>query len=204
MKILLPSPLVLLCFSWWLPFMGNMSVDTIPDATLWNKTKLVEHLFYIGNIPNNSTVSDMRVSYKKLNSMTVSIVVQQMSNTFKAYIAKAEKPLLLWTKVSTHPTKCTRMLMTNATALTWIFWCIGMFIVYLGLILIMAPLIMLVDIILFIGDMIEGMMYCIMIPVAFVILLMVVSFTCLAYHLALIVPLVLVCFGSAYYSCYWK
>jgi len=182
----------------------GMSVDTIPDATLQNRMKLAGNLFYIGNDPNNPIVGDMRVSYKKIDSMTVSIAVQQMSNNFTAYIAKAGKPMLLVDKGVHSSHKMYKDAHDCATSLTWILQCIGTFIVYLGLILIMAPLIMLVDIILFIGDMIEGMMYCIMIPVAFVILLMVISFTWLAYCPALMVPLVLVCFGAAYYSWYRK
>jgi len=190
-------------FNWWLSFMG-MSVDTIPDATLWNKTKLVEHLFYIGTDPNNPIVGDIRVSYEKVDSTTVSIVAQQTSNTFTAYIAKAGKPVLLVDEGVHSSHEMYKDAHDGATTLAWVLRCVGTLIVYLGLILIMAPLITLVDIIPFIGDVLEGATYCIMIPVAFVISLTVVSFTWLAYRPALMVPLVLVCFGAAYYSWYRK
>jgi len=190
--------------SWWLPFTGNISVNTIPDTTLRNKTKVVDQMFYIGKDPTNATLGDMRVSYEIIEPGTVSIIAQQSSNTFTAYIAKAGKPVLLVEEGTHSSEEMYQEARDEATALTWTLRVCGAIAVYLGLILMMSPLTTLVDIIPLFGVTIEGMTYCIMIPVALVISVTVVSLAWVAYRPAIAVPLLLVCVGAAYYCWYQK
>jgi len=156
------------------PFMGNFSVDTIPDTTLRNKTQVVEQVFYIGNDPNNATLGDMRISYEIIEPATVSIVAKQSSTPLQPIQPKPESLYYWWKKVSVARDK--------ATPNAWILRVCCPIIVWLGLILLWASCPALVAISPVLSDMVDRLAYGCLIPAALVISVTAVSLVWLSSH----------------------
>lgn len=109
--------------------------------------------YYVGADPKSPQVGDVRINFSAVTPGEVSVVSQQVGNTFEAYHASAGMDIeMLKRGVHTAQAMFQSALAAN-TMLTWILRAVGVFLMFLGLVLVFKPLSVLGDVIPMIGSM---------------------------------------------------
>ncbi len=110
---------------------------------------------YFGNDENNPSIGDMRVTVSSIFPETISIVAQQINNTFQAYRAPAGEDVSL---IEMGQLSSDQLYQNAADAnkqMTWVIRFVTLFLIFLGFVLILNPLSVLADVIPFIGSMVS-------------------------------------------------
>jgi hypothetical protein len=109
--------------------------------------------YYIGVDPKAPQVGDVRITFAAVTPGPVSVVSRQVGNTFEAYHASAGMDIeMLERGVHTAQSMFQSALAAN-TMLTWILRAVGLFLMFIGLVLVFRPLSVLGDVIPLIGSM---------------------------------------------------
>ncbi len=109
--------------------------------------------YYIGTDPKAPQVGDVRISFAAVPPGSVSVVSKQVGNTFEAYRAEAGRDIeMLKRGVHTAESMFQAALAAN-TMLTWILRGAGLFLMFLGLVMVFRPLSVIGDVIPMIGSM---------------------------------------------------
>ena len=124
------------------------SIDTI----LVPKSTTISGKVYIGSRnASNPKIGDMRVSFTRVGEMDVSIVAQQVANTFEPYVAENGEQVELL-EIGTMSAK---LMFANAQAsnkiMTWVLRLVGFVMMFAGLTMIFSPLVVFADVIPFLG-----------------------------------------------------
>jgi hypothetical protein len=124
------------------------SIDTI----LVPKSTIISGTVYIGSRnASNPKIGDMRVSFAQVGEMDVSIVAQQVANTFEPYVAENGEQVELL-EIGTVSAK---LMFANAQAsnkiMTWVLRLVGFVMMFGGLTMIFSPLVVFADVIPFLG-----------------------------------------------------
>lgn len=123
----------------------------IPD-NLQGKAKVVNQGFYIGDNPASPQVGDLRVKFTVVKPNDVSIIAQQIDNTFEPYRAKAGGTIELL-QMGVHSSEAMIQAAQDTNALlTWILRLVGFFVMALGLGMILRPLSVFADVLPLLGD----------------------------------------------------
>ena len=102
--------------------------------------------FYIGNTPSSPRISDMKVSFSVVLPTEVSIVARQTQNTFEPFLTRAGGSIeLLQTGIASAESMFQSAHASNNMT-TWILRALGLFLMFLGLKMLLAPLVVLADV----------------------------------------------------------
>ncbi len=123
----------------------------LPD-TLSGKAQVTSNTVYIGSDPATPQIGDVRVSFKEVKPMVVSLVANQMNNTFEPYNAKSGGTVELLVTGDQSAEAMFEQAQKSNTFLTWILRGIGYVLMALGFSLILAPLSVFADVVPFIGS----------------------------------------------------
>jgi hypothetical protein len=125
---------------------------TLPEP-LKQTMKVENGAYYLGADPKAPQVGDVRISFAAVPPGSVSVVSKQVGNTFEAYRADAGMDIeMLRRGVHTAQSMFQAALAAN-TMLTWILRGVGLFLMFLGLVMVFRPLSVLGDVIPMIGSM---------------------------------------------------
>ncbi len=102
--------------------------------------------FYIGTSPANPRISDMKVSFAVVLPSDVSIVARQTQATFEPFVTRAGGSIeLLHTGIVSAENMFQSAHSSNATT-SWILRALGVFLMFLGLKMLLGPLVVLADV----------------------------------------------------------
>jgi hypothetical protein len=120
------------------------------------KGKLENNGIYIGKNSASPEIGDLRVSFRVVNPGDVSIVAQQVGDTFEPFVAKAGGTIeLLQPGVFSAASMIKTAEKSNAM-LTWILRGVGFLLMFMGLALMLKPLSVLADVLPILGDIVSA------------------------------------------------
>lgn len=105
--------------------------EQLPDA-LKDKAKVVDGGFYIGEAPASPKVGDLRVTFKMVKPLNVSVVSTQKGNSFVPYVSSNGNSVELL-QTGTHTAEqMFQKAMDDNKALTWILRIVGFVLMMIG------------------------------------------------------------------------
>lgn len=122
---------------------------------LADKAKAHQQGFYIGEDPDSPAIGDVRIQFFETPSTEVSIVAQQIKNTFQPYQAKTGTIQLLQDGIHSADAMFTKAA-NDQILLTWGLRVGGFILMLIGFVMILKPLSILADVIPLIGNIVEA------------------------------------------------
>ena len=117
-----------------------------------NKAQVSSNTVYIGANPGSPQVGDIRISFKEVKPMTISLVANQVNDTFEPYHAKAGGTIELLQSGTFSAEAMFQQAQKSNTILTWILRVVGFVLMLLGFQLILAPLSVFADVLPILGS----------------------------------------------------
>ncbi len=130
---------------------GQSTAEALPEA-MKKRAKLDQGGYFLGEDPASPAIGDAKVTFHVVRPATVSIVARQIGNTFEEYRAKAGDSILLLTYGTVSADSMFKAAEESNAMLTWILRGVGFFMMALGLYLIFNPLVILADVLPFLGS----------------------------------------------------
>ncbi len=123
-------------------------------VSLGAKGRICNGMFYVGADPASPQIGDVRVSFKVVLPLDVSIVARQIGSTFEPYATKAGGTIeLLGTGVQSAEALFAQAQARNRM-LTWLLRLAGFLAMMIGLNLVFKPLSVVADVLPFLGDLV--------------------------------------------------
>ena len=111
----------------------------LPES-LKEKAKVTSNTIYIGEDASNSQIGDIRISFKEVNPMDISLIANQVNNTFEPYHADAGGTIELLV-TGTHSAEAMfQQAQKSNSIMTWVLRGVGFIVMLIGFQLILAPL----------------------------------------------------------------
>lgn len=136
----------------------RIEAAALPDARsrLGNAVHVKDGAFYIAADPAQPKAGDMRVTYKTTPNGPVSIVGQQTGRDLTAYPTSAGDQLLIVMPGIVPAATMFSRANTENTFMTWLLRLTGVIVMFIGFRLIMTPLVVVADLVPFIGSLISA------------------------------------------------
>lgn len=175
----------------FVPMEGNVKVP----AKLAGKAKAERNELYIPVGPSSPAIGDVKITFEVVNPVEISIVSKLNSNTFEPYHAKAGDSfeLLEYGKVSAQ--EMFKMAQDRNTMRTWIVRAVGCLLCVLGIALVFNPLVVLADVVPFMGDLLGAGIGLFALLLGSAISLLVISIAWIVYRPLLGIGLLVVAVG---------
>jgi hypothetical protein len=139
--------------------------DTVPlEASLAQKlagriqgpVQVADGRIYLGDEPSQPRVGDLRISFKIAPAGPASIVARQAGNGFAEYQTQAGDALLMVRAGTMSAADMFAAAQRENRILTWILRFAGVFAMFIGFLLILNPLVVVADVVPFIGSILSG------------------------------------------------
>jgi hypothetical protein len=131
-----------------------LPLDTAMLARAPNSAGIDANAYFVGTDLGNPQVGDLRISYRVLRPQTLSVVAQQVGNTFQAFRAKAGDDVLLIEAANLDAKTMFQTASSANVTLTWVLRGVGFLLMTLGLSLLLRPLVVVADFIPMIGSLV--------------------------------------------------
>jgi hypothetical protein len=129
----------------------DVSAKGIPPQ-LGNRAQRYMQGYYLGDNPSMPQIGDIRISHEIVQPTTISLVAQQVNNSFIPYQTEAGGTIdILETGAHTAQALFEQEQTAN-TMLSWLLRAAGLFVMFIGLSMILKPLSVLADVIPMIGN----------------------------------------------------
>ncbi len=119
---------------------------------LGDKAKIQGGGIYVGYNADSPQVGDVRITYKLLPLQDVSVVGKQTSGSFSTYTAKNGRQILLATTGTKDAAAMFQTAQDENTLLTWGLRVLGIFLMFAGFSMILAPIAVLASVIPLLGN----------------------------------------------------
>lgn len=143
-----------------LPASETVSLDPSLASRLAGRVQgpvqVVDGRIYLGENPSQPRIGDLRISYRLAPAGPASIIGRQAGNGFAEYQTKAGDALLM-VRAGTHsaPDMFAAAQRENRIT-TWVLRLVGVFAMFLGFTLILRPLVVVADVVPFIGSILSA------------------------------------------------
>ena len=117
------------------------------------RVRVADGGFYLGDDPANPKVGDTKVSFRVVKPGPVSVIAMQMGNTLGAYRTHADTKLEILKTGSHSAQEMFQAELAANAALTWVLRGVGFFLMFIGIYSVFRPIVMLVNVLPFLGDM---------------------------------------------------
>ena len=117
---------------------------------------VVDGTLYIGEAPSSPRIGDLRVSYKIAPGGPTSIVARQAGTGFAEYQTKAGDALLMVRPGTLSAADMFAAAQRENRIMTWILRFVGVFLMFVGFMLILNPLVVVADVVPFIGNILSA------------------------------------------------
>lgn len=128
-----------------------VTVEKKPVELKALKAVMHENDIYLGKNPAAPVVGDMRVRFKVVSPMQVSLVAQQKGSTFAPFQTSAGDALLLVREGTMNATQMFDAAQADNVAMTWVLRFLGWFMMLAGLFLVFRPVAIIGDRFAFLG-----------------------------------------------------
>jgi transmembrane protein TMEM43 len=139
-----------------LPDNQNMLVDAAMaealGARVHGPVQAIDGRFYLGDDPSQPRIGEMRISYHFAPAGPVSIIAQQSGSDFTPYQTKAGNRILMVTPGMSSAVDMFSDAQRENVIWTWILRFICAFIIFIGFKLILDPIVVIADVVPFIGN----------------------------------------------------
>lgn len=112
--------------------------------------------YYYGDSPSEPAIGDLRINFEVIRPLMISLIAQQIGNSFQAYKTKSGGSISLLQVGNYDSAAMFSQAFTENTILTWILRVVGFLIMTIGLNLISRPLAVLADVVPFIGSIVSS------------------------------------------------
>jgi Transmembrane protein 43 len=114
--------------------------------------QVVDGDLYLGNDPSNPRIGDLRISYRLAPNGNASIIGRQTGTDLTEYQAKAGDQLLMATPGVASAAQMFKAANDENRMLTWVLRFVGAVLMFIGFALILRPLVVVADVVPFIGN----------------------------------------------------
>lgn len=133
-----------------------VNLSSTNTASLQAKlNKPVQHTdegLYCGADPQSPQIGDLRIRVEEILPQTVTIIAQQVGNTFQPYIAPAGGSVILLGMGMQSPQQLIHQTEVENQMFTWVLRLISLIVMIIGVSLILKPLSVLADVLPFLGN----------------------------------------------------
>jgi hypothetical protein len=132
----------------------DLSVQEVkaPEKLAGKKLTTVDAGFYLGANPSDPEIGDLQISFKIIKPANVSIVAQQLGDSFSAYQTKAGSDIDLLQMGLQDANTMFSAAQSENTVITWAIRIGGFLLMWIGLSLIFKPLSVLAAVLPFLGN----------------------------------------------------
>lgn len=139
-----------------LPASGTLRIDPSLAKAVSTRVRgpvhAVDNYIYLGDDPSQPRIGDLRVSYRFAPAGPASIVGRQAGNGFAEYQTQAGDALLMARPGTMSAAEMFAAAHRDNRILTWILRFAGVFAMFIGFLLILKPLVIVADVVPFIGS----------------------------------------------------
>jgi hypothetical protein len=137
-----------------LPVDAN-AVTTVAD-TMKTRTKAADGGFFVGADPASPAIGDAKVTYEVVRPSTVSLIAKQTGSSFEGYPTKAGRDVLLLKYGTVSAADMFSAAEASNSTLTWVLRGVGYLLMALGIMLVFRPLVVVAEVVPFIGSLLGG------------------------------------------------
>lgn len=119
---------------------------------LKGKAQLINSNFYIGEDSNTPQIGDYRISFQSLSPTDVSVIANQVSNSFEPYRAKAGGTIELLQEGIFSAEAMIQKAQDDNKIMTWILRVVGFVLMFIGLSMFFKPLSVVADVLPILGN----------------------------------------------------
>lgn len=130
------------------------SLDRLPGNLRW-QARLYDDGLYIGRDPGQPAIGDVRVSFAMVPAMTVSIVAQQIGNSFSPFRTSNGGTIELLHQGAASADVMFQAAETSNKVTTWILRLVGFVLILWGISSVLRPLSVLADVLPPVGNLVE-------------------------------------------------
>lgn len=124
-------------------------------AKLRGKAQINGGKIYVGSNPSAPTVGDLMVSHKIVNPATVSIIAKQSGSSLAPYKTSAGNEIYMLEKGAQSAATMFQAAESGNTTMTWILRVVGFVLMFAGFKLVFNPLVVLADVLPFLGSLVS-------------------------------------------------
>ena len=157
------------------------STSQLP-AALQDKVKIHDDSYYMGKTPESPEIGDIKISFKIIKPLNVSVISKQVGKTFEPYNSKAGGQIELLQIGTLSANNMFETAKKENSLMTWILRLVGFVLLFVGLGLVFNPLSVLADIIPFLGSIIGAGVWLVAFLLAMAFSLLTISIAWLAYR----------------------
>jgi hypothetical protein len=143
-----------------LPASENVSLDPSLAAKLAGRVKGPVHVadwrIYVGESPSQPRIGDLRISFQLAPAGPTSIIGRQAGTGFGEYQTQAGDPLLMVRPGTLSAADMFAAAQRENRILTWILRFAGVLAMFIGFMMILAPLVVVADVVPFIGNILSA------------------------------------------------
>ena len=161
-------------------------------AALQAKVKNLENSYYIGKTPDSPEIGDIKISFKIVKPLKVSIVSKQVGKTFEPYNSNAGGQIELLQVGTFSADNMFETAKEQNSLMTWILRLVGFVLLFVGLGLVFNPISVLADVIPFIGNIVGTGVWLVAFLLGTALSLLTISIAWLVYRPLLSISLMIV------------
>ena len=138
--------------------MKQFTLDTSVVLPTYSNQKIAYYDggYYLGTNSATPTVGDMKVSYRIMKPLDVSIIAQQRDNSLTTYNTKAGGTINMIVTGTKSSQSMFKQAHEDNIMMMWILRAVGVIMMTIGLSLIFSPLAVIADVVPFIGSIVSG------------------------------------------------
>lgn len=133
---------------------SNVRVDSVPQR-FRGKATTYDRGFYFGQSPSSPEIGDLRVRYRAVKPMTVSVVAAQRRDTFNPYATSSGETIALIQTGNHDSESMFETAIQQNTIMTWGIRLAGFLCMFAGLAMILSPLSYFASFIPFLGNLVK-------------------------------------------------
>ena len=137
-------------------FVPNGVPETLKTALTGRTITLTPNFLYVGNSPENQEIGDMKIEFKYIPNSPATIVAAQMDNSFGTYTTSNGKEIMLVEDGSVGLKTMFKRAETRNSYWTWGLRFLGVMLMFMGLSLILGPLVAIADVLPFLGSVVSA------------------------------------------------
>jgi len=165
-------------------------------APLKGTAQLWQGGLYLGGDPQTPAIGDIKVAFRQVRPVAVSVIARQAGRSFEPYPTRAGRSLEMLSVGSVGAQAMLQQAQSENTLLTWVLRAVGFLIMFFGLFVLFRPLTVLADVLPFLGDMLRMGLGLFAAVIALALSLVTIALAWLVYRPMLSVPLLLLGVGA--------
>ena len=176
-----------------LPVKKNAAV---PSTVAEEPVQVFADGLYVGKDPTASLIGDLKIHFEAVDPGPYSVDARQIKNTFEAYVIENLGSIELLEPGTVSAATMFANEQQGNVILTWILRLVGFVIMFFGLLLMAQPLVVVADVIPFIGNLLGAGVGLFALVIALPLTLITVALAWLAYRPLIGIPLLLAAVAS--------